>query len=130
VMLNVHCFADTPSFDLCAVLSTVHLNGAVYNFAQGYIQVQPGQKTDPLTFTLQPTCICIQPGQAIRLSLSAACFPAYPVNPGTGEPADKTRLIDQQIITVTVISGGVGGAFSIENHPSHILLPINLEAPV
>ncbi len=130
VTLKVYCFADTPSFDLCAVLSTVQPNGAVYNFTQGYIHVQAGQKTNPLTFTLQPTCICIQPGYAIRLSLSAACFPAYPVNPGTGEPADKTQWIDQQIITVTVLNGGVDGAFSIENHPSHILLPINLEAPV
>ncbi len=128
VILNVHCFADTPIFDLGAVLSTVHPNGAVYNFAQGYIHVQPGQKTDPLTFALQPTCMGIQPGYAIRLSISAACFPAYPVNAGTGKSAGETRLIDQQIITLTVMSGV--GVDSAENHPSHILLPINLEVPV
>ena len=126
VILKVHCFADTPSFDLGAVLSTVHPNGAVYNFAQGYVRVQSGQKTDPLTFALQPTCICIQPGCAIRLSLSAACFPAYPVNAGMGKSAGETRLIAQQIITLTVISGGA----STENPLSHILLPINLEVPV
>jgi putative CocE/NonD family hydrolase len=128
IMLKVNCFADTPSFDLCAVLSTVHPNGAVYNVAQGYGHIQPGQKTDPLTIALQPTCIRIQPGDAIRLSLSAACFPAYPVNAGTGESAGETRLIDQQLITLTVITGGMGaegmGAKPAAKCRSHILLPI------
>ncbi|MCY7391080.1 MAG: CocE/NonD family hydrolase [Leptolyngbyaceae cyanobacterium CAN_BIN12] len=123
VILKVCCAADTPSFDLCAVLSTVSANGKVYNFAQGYIHVQPTQKTDPLTFALQPTCICIQPGQAIRLSLSGACFPAYPVNAGTDESAGETRLIDQQIVTITIMSGGIN-ADSAEHHLSYILLPI------
>lgn len=123
VILKVYCAADTPSFDLCAVLSTVSPNGEVYNFAQGYIHVQPGQKTDPLTFALQPTCICIQKSHAIRLSLSAACFPAYPVNAGTGASAGETRLIDQKVITVTVMCGG-GSAELGENYLSHILLPI------
>ncbi|MBM0743726.1 CocE/NonD family hydrolase [Phormidium sp. CLA17] len=124
VILTVYCFADAPSFDLGAVLSTVHPNGAVYNFTQGYMQVQPAQKTEPLTLALQPTCICIQRGYAIRLSLSAACFPAYPVNAGTGKPADKTRLIDQKIITLTVMSGDSDGASQTENHLSCIWLPI------
>lgn len=123
ITLKVYCFADTVSFDLSAVVSTVHSNGAVYNFAQGYIHVQPPQNTDPLTFTLQPTCICIQKSCAIRLSLSAACFPAYPVNPGTGASAGEAQLIDQQIITVTVMCGG-GSAELTENCLSHILLPI------
>jgi predicted acyl esterase len=48
----------------------------------------------------------VQAGNAIRLSLSAACFPAYPVNPGTGQPLNQTRLIDAQIITLTVRCGG------------------------
>ncbi|MBW4691449.1 MAG: CocE/NonD family hydrolase [Lyngbya sp. HA4199-MV5] len=116
VAVSIACTADTPSFDLCAILSEVHPNGSVYNFAQGYLRVNPGEAADPLHIHLQPTCICIAKGNALRLSLSAACFPAYPVNAGTGALADKTRLIDQQIITVTVISGG--------DHPSHLLLPV------
>ncbi len=107
--------ADLPGFDLCAVLSNVHPNGTVYNVTQGYIHVFP-QPTTPLQISLQPTCICIPKGNAIRLSLSAACFPAYPVNAGTGTPPGETRLMDQQIITVTVASGG--------DRPSQVLLPV------
>ncbi|XGV95644.1 MAG: CocE/NonD family hydrolase [Leptolyngbya sp. BL-A-14] len=116
ITVSIACTADTPSFDLCAILSEVKPNGSVYNFTQGYIRVPPGQATNPLHMKLQPTCICLMKGNALRLSLSAACFPAYPVNAGTGVAADKTRLIDQQVITVTVISGG--------DRPSHLLLPV------
>lgn len=102
VSVSMTCAADVPSFDLCAVLSEVRPNGTVYNFTQGYIHVKPGQETQPLTFLLQPTCISLPSGHRLRLSLSAACFPAYPVNAGTGEPVGEARLIDQQIITITV----------------------------
>ena len=112
----VYCAAGLPSFDLCAVLSDVRPNGTVYNVTQGYIHVLPEQPTTPLQISLQPTCICISKGNAIRLSLSAACFPAYPVNAGSGTPPGKTRLMDQQIITVTVVSDG--------DRPSQVLLPV------
>ncbi|WP_293192069.1 MULTISPECIES: hypothetical protein [unclassified Microcoleus] len=52
----------------------------------------------------------------MRLSLSAACFPAYDVNPGTGAPSGAARLIDAKIMTLTVSCGG--------SCPSQILLPI------
>ncbi|HEY9617934.1 MAG TPA: CocE/NonD family hydrolase [Microcoleaceae cyanobacterium] len=117
----LECAADMPSFDLCAVLSTVQPNGQVYNFSQGYIHLPTEQTASPRTIfiPLQPTCICIHPGQAIRLSISAACFPAYPVNPGTGQLVGETRLIDQQIITITIQTNS--------DRSSHLLLPI---APV
>lgn len=117
VAVEVYCTADKPSFDLCAVLSQVQTNGSVYNFTQGYVRVEPDRKTAPLTISLQPTCMRIARGNRLRLSLSAACFPAYPVNPGTGDLPAETRLIDAQIITVTVQSGA--------NFPSQILLPIH-----
>lgn len=104
VQLHLICTADTPSFDLHAVVSEVQPDGRVFNFTEGHIVVPATASTNPLILALQPTCISVQPGCAIRLSLSAACFPAYPVNPGTGSPAGKARLIDQQIITITVHS--------------------------
>lgn len=110
ITLQLNCTADTPSFDLCAILSEVTSDGAVFNFTQGYTVIKPGQDTQPLTMSLQPTCICLSRGNAIRLSLSAACFPAYPVNSGTGSPPKETRLIDQQITTVTVTVGGNHGS--------------------
>lgn len=103
VTVEIYCTADTPSFDLCAVLSVVHPDGKVFNFTQGYIRVDSPQL--PITIPLQATCIYIAPERSLRLSISAACFPAYPVNPGTGKLPHETRLIDMQVITLAVQSG-------------------------
>lgn len=124
VRVEVWCTADTPSFDLCAVLSEVRTDGSVYNFTQGYVRVvtpeeDPGEITggeDAVQIVLQPTCIRIAKSHALRLSLSAACFPAYPVNTGTGTPPGKMRLIDAQVITLTVRCGG--------DQPSQVILPV------
>jgi predicted acyl esterase len=101
MVLEIDCTADAPSFDLCAVLSEMKPNGSVFNFSQGYLRIASPQ-SEPYKITLQPTCIEIPKGSAIRLSLSGACFPAYPVNPGTGELPGTARAIDAQIITITV----------------------------
>ncbi|MGQ4645981.1 CocE/NonD family hydrolase [Lyngbya aestuarii] len=118
VVVEVWCTADTPSFDLCAVLSEVHTNGRVYNFTQGYLRVNSAQETALLRISLQPTCMRLTQGNALRLSLSAACFPAYPVNPGTGAAAGETRLIDSQIVTLKVSCGG--------DYLSRVVLPVVL----
>lgn len=114
VAVEVWCTADKPSYDLCAVLSQVQADGGVHNLAQGYLHV-PSNRA-PLRVALQPTCARIAKGNALRLSLSAACFPAYPMNPGTGSPLGSTRLMDAHIVTLTVRCGG--------DCPSQVLLPI------
>ncbi|MDX2096568.1 MAG: CocE/NonD family hydrolase [Leptolyngbyaceae cyanobacterium bins.59] len=116
VWVEVYCEADSTSFDLCAVLSEVRPNGSVYNFTQGYCRVTPTEKSHPLLIPLQPTCICISKGYCLRLSLSAACFPAYAVNPGIDKPLGKAHLMDAQVITVTIHHGG--------NELSQVKLPI------
>lgn len=103
VELEIYCTADAPSFDLSAVLSEVKNDGTVYNFSQGYRRVDAEEL--PVKISLQATCMKIAKGNAIRLSLSAACFPAYAVNGGTGIAAGEMRLIDAKIITITVSSG-------------------------
>ena len=117
IFVNVYCTADTSSFDLSAVLSEVTQNGNVYNFTQGYIKVIDNDL--PVKICLQPTCMKIEKGHAIRLSLSAACFPSYLVNPGIDKPPGEVRLIDAKIITITVSSG--------KNNPSVISLSRNKE---
>jgi putative CocE/NonD family hydrolase len=114
VVVEVWCSADKPSFDLCAVLSVVYPDGQVFNLTQGYVRVD--SPTTPLKVTLQYTCAKIAKYNAWRLSLSAACFPAYLMNPGTGKPVGSDRLMDAQIITLTVSCG--------EDFPSKVLLPV------
>ncbi|MFG6103317.1 CocE/NonD family hydrolase [Leptolyngbyaceae cyanobacterium CCMR0082] len=94
--------ADAPSYDLCAVLSVVYPDNRVFNLTQGYTRIHGGQ-AQVVSLSLQPTYFCLMAGQALRLSLSAACFPAYTVNPGTQiYPLDTVPTIDQRIITLTV----------------------------
>jgi hypothetical protein len=101
--VEIYCEADAPSFDLCAILSEVTQEGKVYNFTQGYIKVDV--ERSPVKIPLQATCIRIARGNCLRLSLSAACFPAYPVNSGTGKLPADAKLIDAKTITLTVSSG-------------------------
>jgi predicted acyl esterase len=69
-----------------------------------------------LRVSLQATCARIAIGNALRLSISAACFPAHPMNPGTGSPLGATRVMDAQIVTLAVNCGG--------DRPSQVLLPV------
>ncbi|MDJ0569065.1 MAG: CocE/NonD family hydrolase [Pleurocapsa sp. MO_192.B19] len=122
ITVEVYCTADRPSFDLCAVLSEVHPDGKAFNFTQGYIRLpfvkQSGQEQNPTSvkIPLQATCMYITEGNSLRLSLSAAYFPAYPVNAGTGKLPNETRLIEMEIITLSIHSGA--------DYPSQIQLGV------
>jgi uncharacterized protein len=116
VEVEINCIADKPSFDLCAVLSEIYLDGRVYNLTQGYINC-PNAKADvPIKIKLQFTCAKIIKSHALRLSVSAACFPAYAMNPGTKLPSVQGKWIDSQIITLTINYAG--------NRASRIFLPV------
>ena len=118
VSIEVYCSTDKPSFDLCAVLSTVQPDGKVFNFTQGYTSIRSNSgEVKAIAFSLQSTCMCIAAGHSLRLSLSASCFPAYPVNPGTGKLPHESRLIDKQIITLSIYSGA--------DYPSRIKLSMS-----
>jgi hypothetical protein len=116
IAIALHCTADTPSFDLCAVLSEVKPTGGVINFSQGYVRVKP-KATSPIQLTLQATCIRLTKGSCLRLSLSGACFPAYAVNSGSGVTANQAELIQAQVITIQVYPQGKQGR-------STVLLPV------
>lgn len=114
ITVQVWCNADQPSHDLCAVLSQVYPDRKTYNLAQGYLHVETSQNDLALHILLQATCARIAKGNALRLSISAACFPAYAMNFGTGKIG--ASLMDAKIITLTVSCGG--------DRPSQILLPV------
>jgi uncharacterized protein len=122
IKLIVACEADVPTWDLCAVLSDVHPNGKAYNFSQGYLRIPFNAIADFWTVNLQPTCMFLPKGHRLRLSLSAACFPAYTVNPGNAEIAELTRSIDAQIITVALHSQSPACSklqvMTLTNHPN------------
>ena len=78
--------ADAPSFDVSCVLSRVLPNGTAIPLAQGYRLIKAGTNlNEAIEIPLRATCVTIRPGERLRLSIAGACFPAYPVNPGTGK---------------------------------------------
>ncbi|WP_448204201.1 CocE/NonD family hydrolase [Azospirillum sp. sgz302134] len=115
VALDVWVEADAPSFDVSAVLSAVFPDGRVLPLTQGHARVEPGMPQRPLSISLRAVCATLPRGCALRLSLAGACYPAYPVNPGTGAEPGETRLVDAQPITLMIHGGG--------SRPSRLLLP-------
>jgi hypothetical protein len=101
--VELYVLADAPSFDLSVILSEVHPDGRVFNIAQGYRRINPA--TSPVSISLQAIAILIPAGHQLRLSICCSCFPAYPVNPGTGQLPHETRLIDAQVIAIAIQSG-------------------------
>lgn len=115
--LSLYCQADASSFDLSAILAEVYPDGRVINLTQAYRTVDEAALGEPtlLTLDLQPTSFLLPKGHSLRLSLAATCFPAYPVNSGTGQPPVATETIDHRIITLAVWHGG--------GYPSSLKLP-------
>lgn len=103
ITAEIYCQTEAISYDLCVVLSEVQSDGKVYNFSQGYKRID--NQEYPVRISLQATCIKIPKGNALRLSISGACFPAYPVNSGTGQAFSDVVVMDNQIITLRISSG-------------------------
>ncbi|MDA0266417.1 MAG: CocE/NonD family hydrolase [Cyanobacteria bacterium] len=96
---------DRPSFDLFVTLSEVFPGGTIYPLCQGYGRFETVDGESAYQLPLQPTCFCLAEGQALRLSISAACFPAYAMNPGTGHGGGQNSLMDAKIITLVIKAG-------------------------
>ncbi|WP_081972564.1 CocE/NonD family hydrolase [Leptolyngbya sp. KIOST-1] len=115
---TLYCRADAPSFDLSLVLAEVHADGRAINLSQGHCRVDghdPGQTYQQVTLALQPTACRLPPGHRLRLSIAAACFPAYAVNSGTGASPGNCPQIEYRIITLAVAHG--------VQYPSCVSLP-------
>lgn len=94
--------ADAVDFDVACTLSRVSPTGQVIGFAEGYRRVRaPG----PVDVPMRATCLTLRPGERLRLSIAAAAFPAFPVNPGTGEDPTRAKTIDARVITLRVRHG-------------------------
>jgi putative CocE/NonD family hydrolase len=96
--------ADMPSYDLVCTLSRVAADGTVHAFAEGARRVTDATGVVETSVHLHAACITIMPGEAVRLSVAAASFPAYSVNPGQGDPLSTPRAA-HQVTTVSLHHG-------------------------
>jgi len=98
--------ADAPSFDVSCVLSRVDTDGRAMPLAQGYRLVESGTSlAAPIAIPLRATCAAIKRHERLRLSIAGACFPAYPVNPGTGKNPASAPASEARTITLGVKHG-------------------------
>jgi putative CocE/NonD family hydrolase len=111
--VQIFCQSDATSFDLHATLSEVTDDGKVFPISGGYIRIN--RPLSPVQIPLQATFITIPRHRRIRLSIAASCFPAHPVNPGTGSLPRDTRAIDLGIHTIQLFCQG--------KNPSQISFP-------
>jgi uncharacterized protein len=110
VTAELRVTADTPDFDISCVLSRVTAAGASYEIAAGYCRVDASSAHAILTVPMRATCVTLVPGEALRLSIAGAAFPAYPMNTGDGgDPTMGTRAAGQ-IITLAVTHGTATGS--------------------
>jgi len=116
VKARLHVTCDAVSFDVGCVLSRVTAAGQVFPLADGYRTVKQGEPRDVVEIPMRATCVTFQPGDALRLSVSGASFPAYPLNPGTGEDPTKSQSVRARVITLGVKYG--------ERHPSCLVVTV------
>jgi putative CocE/NonD family hydrolase len=105
VHAEVDCWSDCASFDLNVVASRVTPAGHVFALAEGHITLSDGLARQTVRLPMRAACATLQAGEALRLSIAGAAYPAFAVNPGTGEPANRARRIDAGIITIGVAVG-------------------------
>jgi putative CocE/NonD family hydrolase len=122
--------ADRPSFDLCCVLSKVAADGQTMTLCDGYRHIRSANEDDTVIVPLKATCITLAPGESLRLSLSGAAFPAFPVNPGHGGDPTRSMSVEALITTLAIKVGGKEGAHlqaSVVRTPAIKEQPIQLK---
>jgi uncharacterized protein len=107
VTARLWLISDAPSFDVSCVLSRLSPDGKATTLTHGYRLIKPGTDLgSPVDVPMRATCVTLKPGERLRLSVAAACFPAYPINPGTGADPAATPTADARTITLGVHYGG------------------------
>lgn len=118
VVARLRLSSDRPSFDVSCVLSIVSAAGSVIQLTDGYRCVKHGEAASTLDVPMQGICVTLQPGESLRLSIAGAAFPAYPVNPATGEASTEATSVSAQITTIGIETAAssllIGTALPVE----------------
>ena len=102
-ILETSIKSDQIYFDICVALSLVDQEDKNVNqFSTGFLRVKNSRKNEESIYKvkMQPTNICLLRGTKLRLSISAAAYPAIGVNPGSQGRNIGAPTIDHEIITL------------------------------
>ena len=91
-------------------------NGRALTLTAGHLRVPDAAAPGARRVAMRALCCTLQPGQRLRLSLQAAAWPAFAVNPGTGRRPEDAPA-SEAAVTVLAIRHGA-------DLPSRLLLPM------
>lgn len=97
--------SDAISFDVSVVVSRVAAGGEAYPLTEAFRRLSAHDPEQAIRLACPGTCVTLQPGEALRLSIAAASFPAYGINPGSGAAPASTPVSQAQVITLVLRYG-------------------------
>ena len=103
-ILETYVKCDQSSFDICLALSLVNeTQKAVEQFSTGFLRIQNSKKNEECEcrIYMHPTNITLIKGTKLRLSISAAAYPAIGVNSGSGDQRLGAPSINHKITTLS-----------------------------
>ncbi len=117
VAADLHADADMVSHDLhCALSFLPPGESRAMTLTSGHLRVADSAASAVRHVPMRAICASLPQGARVRLSVQAAAFPAYAVNPGTGARPDETHPADARVTTITLRHG--------VDAPSRLLLPV------
>jgi putative CocE/NonD family hydrolase len=116
VAADVYVETAAASHDLHATLSFVEPDGRALTLTAGHLRVADAGAPGPRRIAMRGVCCTLRPGQRLRLSLQAAAWPAFAVNPGTGSRPEAAAAMQAQVIVLALRHGA--------ERPSRLLLPV------
>jgi putative CocE/NonD family hydrolase len=117
VAAALHVACDRASHDLhCALSFLPPGQDRAITLTTGALSIGDARPGGERLVDMRAVCATLRAGTRLRLSIQAAAFPAFPVNPGTGEHPAQAHPADALVTTLHVQHG--------PRHPSRLLLPI------
>ena len=102
--LAISC--DRPSYDVFCTLSVLDRSGQrCITLTSGVQRVATQAEGDRLVVDLRPTYCTIPEGSSLRLSIQAAAYPAFAINPGTGRRPDDAVAGNARTTTLAISTG-------------------------
>ena len=102
-LLETSVKSEQTSFDICLALSLVNEQEKTVNqFSTGFLRVKNSKKNEAYDckISMHPTNISLLKGTKLRLSISAAAYPAIGVNTGFGNDELGASTIKHKIVTL------------------------------
>ncbi len=103
-ILETSVKSDQTSFDICLALSLVNEDEKTVNqFSTGFLRIKNTKRNEyhKCKIAMHPTNISLLKGTKLRLSISAAAYPAIGVNSGFGDDKLGAPTINHRIITLS-----------------------------